>query len=145
MCEREHCNCEDHFAVSALKHTLQISLFVLAFTFLMHLAIDLIGEDTLASMILDRPVLSNILAAVLGLIPNCAPSILMTKLYLNGLLGTGALLSGLLVNAGIGTAILWKNNRPVRDTLRIMLLLLSIGLLSGILIDLTPLGAWIGK
>lgn len=145
MCEREHCNCEDHFAVSALKHTLQISLFVLAFTFLMHFAIELIGEDTLASLILDRPVLSNILAAILGLIPNCAPSVLLTKLYLNGLLGTGALLSGLLVNAGIGTAILWKNNRPVRDTLRVMLLLFCVGLLSGILIDLTPLGTLIGK
>ena len=143
MCERENCNCEDHFAISALKHTLQIALFIFLFTFAMHLIIDLIGEDTLASLILDRPILANCITALLGLIPNCAPSVVLTQLYLNGLLSSGALLSGLLVNAGIGTAILFKNNRPVKDTLRVIGLLLGIGLLAGIIIDLTPLASFL--
>lgn len=141
MCERENCNCEDHFAVSALKHTLQIAIFILIFTFAMHLVIDFIGEDTLASLILDHPILANCITALLGLIPNCAPSVVLTQLYMSGLLAPGALLSGLLVNAGIGTAILFKNNRPVLDTLRVLGLLFAIGLLTGILIDLTPLAS----
>ncbi len=145
MCEREGCNCHDHFAISALKHTLQTVLFVLAFTFVLHLATDLIGEDTLASFMLNRPLLSNLLAALLGLIPNCAPSVVLTELYLNGLLSTGALLSGLLVNAGIGTAILIRQNRPVKDTLRVLGLLFAIGLVAGVLIDLTPLSDWIAN
>ncbi len=139
MCEREHCNCKDHFVVSALKHTLHIALFLFVFIFAMHALIEWIGEDTLSRLILNRPVLSNLLAALLGLLPNCAPSVVLTQLYLSGFLSPGALFSGLLVNAGIGVAILCKNNRPVRDTLRVLGLLFAIGLFAGILIDLTPL------
>lgn len=143
LCEREHCDCHDHFALSALKHTLRISLFLLLFTFALHIAVELIGEDTIAALILDRPVLGSLLASVVGLIPNCASSILLTKLYWEGVLSVGTMLSGLLVNAGVGLALLFRNNRPVKDSFRILGILLFIGILCGILIDLTPLATLI--
>ncbi len=139
LCEREGCHCEDGVLRSTIKHTLRIVLFILIFGFCMELAVELIGEETLSGWILDRPVLGNVLAALVGLVPNCASSILLTTLYLDGILPVGAMLSGLLVNAGIGIAILLRNNRPLRDSLRILLILLLTGILVGVLIDLTPL------
>ncbi len=141
FCEREHCSCGEHFALSALRHTLQITGFILLFTFVLNLIIHGVGEDKLAALVLDRPVLGNLLAAVVGLIPNCASSVVLTELYLSGIVGVGALLSGLLVNAGVGLAILFRNNRPVWDSLRVLALLFAIGAAVGILVDLTPLAS----
>lgn len=141
FCEREHCSCGEHFALSALRHTLQITGFILLFTFVLNLIIHGVGEDKLAALVLDRPVLGNLLAAVVGLIPNCASSVVLTELYLSGIVSVGAMLSGLLVNAGVGMALLFRNNRPVWDSLRILVLLFAIGASVGILVDLTPLAS----
>lgn len=141
LCEREGCRCGEHFVWSAIKHTLQVAVFVFLFTTVLHVVIHLLGEDTLAAWLTDKKVLATVLAAVVGLIPNCASSILLTELYLSGILSVGALLAGLLVNAGMGLALLFRNNRPVRDSLRILLILWCIGTLVGLLIDLTPLAA----
>ena len=136
FCEREHCDCHDHFALSALKHTLSVTLFILIVTFALNLIIHGVGEDKLAEFVLDRPVIGNVLAALVGLIPNCASSVVLTELYLGGILSLGCVLSGLLVNAGIGIALLFRNNRPVRDSFRIVGILWLVGALTGILIDL---------
>ncbi len=138
LCEREHCRCGEHFALSALRHTLHIAIFVLLFTFLMNLALFLIGEENLATVAQGTPVLGNLMAALLGLIPNCASSVVLTELYLSGMISVGAMLTGLLINSGIGLAILFRNNRPVWDSLRIVAILFAIGLCCGLLIDLTP-------
>lgn len=144
LCERENCACGDRFWLSALKHTAYITVFLLIFTLGINLAIEWIGEERIGALVLDRPVLGSLLAALVGLIPNCASSIALTSLYLEGVISVGAMLSGLLVNAGVGIAVLFRNNRPVRDSLRVLLILFAISVAAGILIDLTPLGAWIG-
>lgn len=143
LCERENCECGDRFVLSALKHTLYITVFLLLFTLVMNIAIELIGEENLRLVVLDRPVLGSVLSALVGLIPNCASSVIITSLYLDGVLSSGAMLSGLLVNAGVGLAILFRNNRPLWDSFRIILILFGISVLSGILIDLTPIGGWL--
>lgn len=144
LCERENCHCGNRFWLSALKHTVYITLFLLIFTFAVTLLIDGVGEDAIKALMLDQPVLSSLLAALVGLIPNCASSIALTTLYMEGVISVGAMMSGLFVNAGVGIAVLFRNNRPVRDSIRILLILFAISVLSGILIDLTPIGAWIG-
>ncbi len=142
VCEREGCGCNERFWMSALRHTLGITVFILIFSFALNLLIHGIGEDKLASLVLDKPVLSNILAATLGLIPNCASSIVLTELYLDGIISIGSMLSGLLVGAGVGVALLFRNNRPLRDSFRVVAILWCIGTLVGIITDITPLGAW---
>lgn len=137
LCRREKCRCNEHFAVSALRHTLHVTLFILLFTFLIELILHGVGEDKLGALLSGTPIVGNLLAAVVGLIPNCASSVVLTEMYLKGLLSVGAMLSGLLVNAGIGLAVLFRNNRPFADSLRILVLLFGIGSLCGILIDLT--------
>ena len=143
LCERENCDCGDRFVLSALKHTAYITIFLLIFTFALTLGIELVGEENIQSVVLDRPVLGSLLAGLVGLIPNCASSVALTSLFVDGVLSSGALLSGLMVNAGVGLAILFRNNRPVKDSLRVVAILFGISVVCGILIDLTPLGAWI--
>jgi hypothetical protein len=145
LCERENCDCGDRFVLSALKHTAYITVFLLLFTFVLNIGIELVGEENIKNVVLDRPVLGSLLAALVGLIPNCASSVALTSLFVDGVLSSGALLSGLMVNAGIGLAILFRNNRPVKDSLRVVGILFGISVICGILIDLTTLGAWIAK
>ena len=143
LCERENCDCGDRFVLSALKHTAYITIFLLLFTFALNIGIELVGEENIKTVVLNRPVLGSILSAIVGLIPNCASSVVLTSLFVDGVLSSGALLSGLMVNAGVGLAILFRNNRPVKDSLRVVAILFGISVACGILIDLTPLGAWI--
>ena len=145
LCERENCDCGDRFVLSALKHTAYITVFLLLFTFVLNIGIELIGEENIKSVVLNRPVLGSLLAAFVGLIPNCASSVALTSLFADGVLSSGALLSGLMVNAGVGLAILFRNNRPVKDSLRVVAILFGISVICGIFIDLTPIGLWIAK
>ena len=140
LCERERCDCHDHFALSALKHTLHIAGFLFLVTLALNATVELIGEETIKGWVLNRPVLSNLLASAVGLIPNCASSVALTELHLSGIISIGSMLSGLLVNAGVGALVLFRNNRPFSDSMRILGILFAVGLCSGILIDLTPLG-----
>lgn len=137
VCRAGHCDC-DHRPIwlASLIHTLQIALTVFAVSMALHTALELIGEDTLAAFIGDTPLLACLLSAVVGLIPNCAASVAITTLYLEGVLSVGAMLSGLLVGAGVGLLVLFRVNRPVRDTLRVTLLLFAAGTLCGMLVDL---------
>ena len=97
----------------------------------------------ISTWLLDRPILGSLLASLVGLIPNCASSVALTELYMEGVINVGAMLSGLLVNAGVGIAILFRNNRPVWDSFRVLLILWGISLICGIAIDLIPgSGAW---
>ena len=139
FCERENCRCGEHFAMSALRHTIKIAVFILVFSLAMNLLIHALGEEKIAALVLNRPVLGNLLAGAVGLIPNCASSIVLTQLYLSGVISVGAMLSGLLVNAGIALVLLFRNNRPIRDSVKILLTLLCIGIAVGIVVDLTPL------
>ena len=145
LCERENCDCGDRFVLSALKHTAYITAFLLIFTLLLNMGIELIGEENIKSVVLNRPVLGSVLAALVGLIPNCASSVALTSLFVDGVLSSGALLSGLMVNAGVGLAILFRNNRPIKDSLRVVAILFGISVFCGIFIDVTTLGAWIAK
>lgn len=143
LCERENCDCGDRFVLSALKHTAYITVFLLLFTFVLNLGIEAVGEENIQSVVLGRPVLGSVLAALVGLIPNCASSVALTSLFVDGVISSGALLSGLMVNAGVGLAILFRNNRPLKDSFRIVGILFGISVICGILIDLTTLGVWI--
>lgn len=145
LCERENCDCGDRFVLSALKHTAYITGFLLLFTFLLNVGIEAIGEETIQGVVLNRPVLGSLLASLVGLIPNCASSVVLTSLFADGVLSSGALLSGLMVNAGVGLAILFRNNRPIKDSLRVVAILFGISVVCGILIDLTTLGLWIAR
>ena len=140
MCDHHHCHCkEGKILRSALSHTLQIFLFILLISFLLNLAIGFAGEDKLAAFISAKPILGPILAALVGLIPNCASSVVLTQLYLEGVLSAGAMLAGLLSGSGVGLLVLFKVNDDIRENIWITLLLYEIGVVAGILIELKVL------
>ncbi len=139
LCERHHCHCERGIWKSALHHTLEIFLYILVISFVLNLIIALIGEEALGALILNRPVFSVLIAALVGMIPNCAASVIVTKLYLGGVLGAGALVAGLLSGTGVGYLVLLRVNDDRRENLRILLLLYVIGAVSGMLVEILGL------
>lgn len=136
LCEHEHCNCEQGIFRSALKHTLQITFFIILITFVLHLALEVVGEDVLANLILNKPVLGPVLAGIVGLIPNCASSVVITQLYLEGAMGMGAMMAGLLVGSGVGLLVLFRVNNDKKENFKILGLLYGIGVVAGMIIDL---------
>ncbi|MBR2381955.1 MAG: arsenic efflux protein [Clostridia bacterium] len=143
FCEREDCHCHHGIIKPAIVHTLKVGGFILLVTLMLNLLIHFIGEENIASIILNKPILANILSAIVGMIPNCASSVMVTELFTAGVLSSGAMLSGLLINSGVALAVLFRTNSPKKNTLKIMLLLLIISIASGIIIDLTPIGQWL--
>ena len=140
ICEHEHCHCEEGGIVrSAVLHTLQIMVYIFLITVILNLAIEGIGEERLSELMLDVPVIGQMVAALVGLIPNCASSVVITRLYVEGLLGGGAMMSGLLVNAGVGVLILFRQHRNLKKNLQILAILYSAGVLWGILVQLLGL------
>lgn len=135
LCERHHCHCERGIWKSALHHTVEIFLYILLISFVLNLVIALIGEEALGALILKQPIAGVLIAALVGMIPNCAASVIVTKLYLGGVLGAGALIAGLLSGTGVGCLVLLKVNDDHRENVRILLLLYVIGVLAGWLVE----------
>ncbi len=143
FCEREDCHCHNSVIKPALVHTLKVGGFILIVTLALNIIIHFIGEENIAHLILNKPILANILSAIVGVVPNCASSIIVTELYVSGVLSSGAMLSGLLINSGVAIAVLFRTNRPQKNTFAIILILLAISIVSGIIVDITPLGHWL--
>lgn len=136
VCEEEHCHCEDGIFLSALKHTVRIFLYILLFSFALNIIIEVIGEDAVGGLFSAMPVVGEMIAALVGLIPNCASSVIITELYLDGMIGAGAMMSGLLVNAGIGILVLFRLNRDVKQNAGIIGTLYGLGVFWGVMIEL---------
>lgn len=140
LCEQDDCKCEDGSVLkSALIHTGKIFLFLFGIMFLIELAVELVGTERLAGFILNRPVIGELLAGVIGLIPNCASSILLTTLYLQGGMSAGAMISGLLVGSGVGLLVLLRMNRDIRDNLITLGLLYAFGVAFGMIAGVLPI------
>ena len=134
MCEHGHCHCEKSIWKSALKHTLQIVLFILIVNLVLTGTIEIVGEESLANLFFAKPVIGEIVAGVVGLIPNCASSVVITQLFLEGVIGYGAMMSGLLVGSGVGLLVLFRANESLKENLKILALLYAIGVGCGIVL-----------
>ncbi|MDD7048051.1 MAG: putative manganese transporter [Lachnospiraceae bacterium] len=138
LCEQDHCHCEEgNVFLSALRHTIQIVIFILIFTFVIGLLIELVGEDAIGTFLTSRPVTGVLLSALIGLIPNCGASVTITELYLRGILSPGQMTAGLLVGAGVGLMVLFRTNRRLVENLKITGILYLAGVLGGWIIELT--------
>lgn len=132
----ESCNCAGSILVSAIGHTLKVFIFIFIFSLAINALIFLVGEHALETLLSDIPVLGELLAGLVGLIPNCSASVAITQLYLDGIIGPGAMMSGLLVGAGVGLLVLVKENHHTKENLLIIATLYGAGVVWGILIDI---------
>ncbi len=139
LCEQEHCGCEDEeggILHSALVHTLKITGFIFLISLVISLLVGFIGKQAMASFMTGIPVLGVFLSGLIGLIPNCAASVVITQLYLEGLLTAGQMMTGLLVGAGVGILVLLRTNRHQAENFRVIAVLYGSGVAWGLLIDL---------
>ncbi len=139
FCEREHCACDEeegNVFVSALKHTLKIAVMLIAVNVALNLVLGAIGVEKLSGSVLNRPVIGEILLALVGLIPNCSVSVVITESYLSGLIGLGGLFAGLLANSGIGLLVLFRTNKNLKENLVITSTLYGLSVVAGLAVTL---------
>lgn len=136
LCEKEHCHCEDGIVKSAFKHTLNIFVFILIITLIINILFYIIGEEQISNFMQSSPILGPVVAGLIGLIPNCASSVIITQMYLENVISMSTMISGLLVGAGVGLAVLFRTNKGIKENLKITGLLYLIGVVSGIVIGI---------
>ena len=136
ICEEDECHCERGIVYSALHHTLTISAFVLLFTCAINTLIHFLGTEFIASLVYDKPILCHAVAAIFGLIPNCAVSVALTSFYTGGMITAGTMMSGLFSGAGVGLLVLFKVNKSFKENLWIIAALVASGVLFGSIFDI---------
>lgn len=135
ICEHDHCHCEESIWKSAIKHTINVFIFIFIISLLLNIGIEYIGEDNLAKLISNKPIITALIAGLIGLIPNCASSVILTELYLSNVLSIAVMIGGLLVNAGVGLIVLFKVNHNQKENIKIVLGLYLIGVISTLLLQ----------
>lgn len=135
LCENDGCGCEGGVVPSAIHHTLSISLFILVITLILNTAIFFIGKEGISSLVSSAPLLSHAVCTLLGLIPNCAASVLLSTLYADELITAGAMISGLFAGAGVGLLVLFRINKHPRENLAMLLSLVLTGFVFGLIFD----------
>ncbi len=138
MCEDEGCHCEDGIFRSALKHTGSVTLSCFIIILALNALLFFVPTDAIAALIPDIPVLSHLICAIVGLIPNCAASVALSQLALKGVITVGEMLAGLFAGAGVGVLILFKMNKNIKENFTILGIVLILGALFGALADVLP-------
>lgn len=136
LCEHEHCHCERSIFLSSLKHTLNITIFIIIISFLLNLGFAYLGKETIEKLFLKNNIFSPFISGLIGLIPNCGASIAITELYLNNTISFGSTITGLLTGSGVAILILFKTNKNIKENFKILFTIYGIGVLSGIVINL---------
>lgn len=136
ICEHDHCDCEHGIVMSAIKHTLKILIFIFVITFILNAAFHYIGEDNIKHIFDKTNFFTPFIAALIGLIPNCGSSIILTELYIANILPLSSALAGLLANSGVALLILFKTNKNIKENLKIVGILYSISVITGLLLKI---------
>lgn len=134
LCEEEHCDCDQGILKSALKHTFSIILFIIIVTFMLNLMVHFLGEENIGKIFLKDSIFSPFLSSLIGLIPNCASSVILTELYLSNVISLSSCIGGLLTGSGAALIVLFRVNKNRKDNIKIILTLYLIGTFSGVLI-----------
>lgn len=137
ICHDEHCHCdEEGIFLAALTHTLKTLFFIIIVSFVLNIIMTYLGEDYIAKIFMKDNIFSPFLASLIGLIPNCSASIILTELYIGGAISFASVISGLLTGSGVALLVLFKSNKNLKENLTILALIYLIGSFSGIIIEL---------
>jgi len=137
FCEHENCECgREGILPPAIKHTVKIFLFLFVISFVIGLAIEYLGLDTISQSVLNGTFAGPLISGIIGLIPNCASSVFITALFLEGGISFGTLMSGLFVGAGVGILVLARVNENKKENALIIGILYLIGVFGGILLNI---------
>lgn len=143
FCDEEHCDCEHGIIKSSIKHTFNILIFIIVITLLLNLGFYYFGNDNIEKLFLKDSFFSPFISSLIGLIPNCGASVILTELYLNNVISFASVISGLLTGSGVALLVLFKINKNVKENVKILLTLYFIGVLSGIVIEIIQMLFWL--
>ena len=135
LCEDEDCDCDHSIIKSSLIHTLKIAFFILIITFLINILFHFVDLSFLESALKNNKILTPFIASLIGLIPNCASSVMISELYLNNLISLGTTLSGLLTGSGVAIMVLVRKNKNISENIFIIGLIYIIGVIWGLLFN----------
>ncbi len=136
ICDDDKCDCKDSIIKSSIIHTLKTIIFIFLVTLLLDILMSYISEDVLSNIFMKKSLFAPIFASLIGLIPNCASSVVITEFYLNGIITMGTCIAGLLTNAGLALIVLFKTNKNIKENIGILSIIYLIGVISGIIINL---------
>lgn len=136
ICEDEKCNCKNGIIKSSIIHTLKTLGFILIITLIMNTIFYYFGNDYLSNILLKDSIFGPFVGSIIGLIPNCGSSILLTELYLSNAINFSSLIAGLLSNSGVALIVLFKSNKNIKENIKILILIYVISVVSGIILYL---------
>ena len=136
LCEHEHCHCEKNGILkSAIKHTISIFIYIFLISLIIGLFVEFVGENNIATFVGKHTILGPAISSLIGLIPNCAASVIITNLYIENIINGASLVAGLLTGAGVGLIILFKTNKNIKENISIVAILYAIGVFSGVILQ----------
>lgn len=141
ICEDEHCHCNCHdgkgsIIKSTIKHTANTLVFIVIISFVINIILEFVGEEYLSKIFLKDSIFGPLVASLVGLIPNCGASVMITELYLNNALSLGATIAGLLTGSGVALLVLFKTNKNIKENLAILGIIYGLGAFTGIVIEI---------
>lgn len=136
FCEHENCECGRGILVPAIKHTVKIFFFLYIISLVLGFSIEYFGFESVSGTILANRFIGPFISGLIGLIPNCAASVLITKLFLEGAISYGTMLSGLFAGAGVGVLVLFRVNENKKENFTILWILYLLGVYGGIILNL---------
>ena len=136
MCSHCDCNHDHGILRPTSKHSTNRFIFTLIVAFILNTVIYFIGQEKLSTLLMSGTIFQPLIAGLIGLIPNCASSVLLTELYIAGNISFASVIAGLCTGAGIGMVVLFKVNHDFKQNLKILGTIYAIGSISGIIIGL---------
>lgn len=112
---------------SAISHTVQVSVFIFLVTLILVAVLETFGESAIEQFLRGNETLAVLGSALVGLIPNCSASVVITQLYLEGALQLAPMLAGTLISAGVGYPVLFRTNRSARENVLFLIMMYVIG------------------
>ena len=136
ICKHDHCDCNNGIIIPSIKHTLKTLLFISIITFILNAAFYYIGENNIKHIFDKTNFFTPFIAAIIGLVPNCGSSIILTELYIANILPISSALAGLLANSGVALLVLFKSNQNTKENLKIIGILYLISVICGLLLKI---------
>ena len=136
LCEDDDCHCEESLLISSLKHTIHTLFFIMIISFILNIIMYYGGEEFISTLLKNNSLIAPFISSLIGLIPNCASSVVLTELYLSGVLTLSSVIAGLLTGSGTAILVLFKSNKSIKENLKILSLVYFIGVIGGLLVEL---------
>ena len=135
ICHEENCHCKEHLLLSVIKHTIHITLFLMIISFLLNCLLEYTGILDTNNIIANNP-FSVFVTSLIGLIPNCGASVMITTLYLKNIISFASMISGLLTGSGVALLVLFRSNKKLIENILVLFLVYFIGVGAGLILEL---------